>query len=271
MEIVFWVIVAFIILGGGAFGFLLVEDFHPIYFILCLIAAAALVFMHLQGDLILLSQQILSVPAESVQSAISHGKGGFVFDFFTVPENLFWLVFVVGSLLTTIFWFSAGPNVSFTALVLTVISLLLINHGPEAVLAWLRAKIYWVPVCFVGYFSASVPVGILKWYLYNMDHNEEFEDECKVLLNHFGRSKIQWNEDQRREWENQLLKKELYASEHKGMITGWLAYWPLHLVDTLIREILFKIIKRIYIWILPILDKISARAASKIKIPETTE
>lgn len=259
----FWAVIIAIVVGAW-FISIKMGAFSPI---LCgLITVCFLVYIqYLPGDSVSLStaggQVVWSVPQEGV-SMVSNSA----FAFLAVSGFWFWVILALAMVSGFICWMNDKENIAFSILVFAGLALAAIEMGLGGFVSFLWENIWRVAGYVIGYILVSPFAAMLKWHLFGIDHAEYYVDQVNNFLRTHGRDSEKWSDTAKDHREKHYKEyKEPHAEDYKKKFIGWMMYWPLYMADTLIREFLWRVFRRLYQLVLPLLNRISRHNAVRVK------
>lgn len=158
----------------------------------------------------------------------------------------FWILFIIVALMVTIF--SEDSPIKATLLAGGFI-LLMAWVGNISPLAMITQHGFWSALAIFGYFVIGVVWSLVKWKFYVMSqrrkidllkiqHREAMELNRKLYQD---RKNYDFAEEALSVWlelcrKNSISDRAPKVSEHKAQIIGWMSYWPVSLVWTMIND-----------------------------------
>ncbi|MBI2056306.1 MAG: hypothetical protein HYT37_02910 [Candidatus Sungbacteria bacterium] len=249
-DVLFWIIV--IAIGVGSFSWSSAAYSAGPFF--CgLIVAGFLIYIHYSGD----SASVTTI-AERATQAIPQGGVNMVsegtFDFLAATGFWFWAVVVVALVSGFIFWMNDKENVAFSVLVFAGLILASMEMGVHGLGEFLWDNVWTIVKCALVFVFIGAPLtALLKWHLFGIDDGEAHLDEVGMMKDKYRHDE----ETLKRQLERLHHYKKPEARNNKIKIIGWMMYWPFYLVDTVLREFLWKMFKRMYLLLLPLFDRIA--------------
>lgn len=180
---------------------------------------------------------------------------------FLLFSPVWWLVIVGASVLIMLASEKQSPGWATTAFLVAVGVLVLFSDTPLVALTLSNPK---YAVAFVlCYLTIGTGWGIAHWYWYCLERLDAYNDTKRKWLESRGVSEM--NADLKSKWaefvktENRYKKFKPEAWQCKGMIMGWMAFWPWDMTWFFIDDFVRGIFVRIYNAIAQTLDSIAAR------------
>lgn len=123
------------------------------------------------------------------------------------------------------------------------------------VITFLKTNAPTIGKLLVVYLVTGIAWGIAKWFFFVRDKKEKYLELLK-------------------EKQDVSIRFSLgcsippQAGEHKAQITGWIGYWPLSLIWTLLDDFLTKFFQQVYATLAGVFQKISDNQFKGINIPK---
>lgn len=249
-DILFWLVVA--ALGIGAFTNFILHDGEPGTGFFMGIMAGVLLFVFFSGATVV--EGGAQVPAFAA--------------FWTFTAFWFWALLVIGAILVVAFFLNEYEGFAFSSFAAMLFLLFCLTYGPMDVVQYVADNKAFLGFMLFLYFTTAPIVMFLRWTIFNWDELERYEDNQNNFLQMHGRVRERWTEHIRAEWEYTSRPYEgPKARQHKRRLINYMIYWPLHLVDLVLRDFLWRVFKRVYQLCIPLLDGISARVARSAETP----
>lgn len=189
--------------------------------------------------------------------------------FLTFTTFLFWAVLVVGIILVVAFFLNEHEGYAFSSFAAMLFLLLCLTYGLTNVVQYIVNNKAFLGFMLFLYFTTAPIVMFLRWTIFNWDELERYEDNLNNFLQSCGNIREQWQEHVRTEWERLSRPHEgPKARQHKRRLINYMIYWPLHLVDLILHDFLWRAFKRIYQLCIRPLDAISAQIERNARTPQ---
>lgn len=187
--------------------------------------------------------------------------------FWTFTAFWFWALLIVGAILVVLFFLNELEGYAFSSFAAMLFLLFCLAYGLQDVVWYIANNKAFLSFMLFLYFTTAPIVMLLRWIFFNWDELERHEDNQIDFLRINGSVRERWNEHVRAEWERLSVYHEPKPQQHKRRLIRYMMYWPLHLVDLILHDFLWRVFKRIYQICTPLLDGISARVARSAQTP----
>lgn len=257
----FWILIATVVASGF---YISISNNHSGPFILGLVIAGFAISIHY-----LSSSPPLAVDAGQVlanQQEIQKGVDMTnAFAFLAVSGFWFWAIVAVALVSGFICWINDKENVAFSVLVFAGLVLATMTLGIQGFADFLWDHVWTVALyaCLFVFVGAPL-VALLRWHLLGIDKGEDHLEEVRRFLQNYGPLE-RMDARNKETYEKRLRYEEPNYLDYKAEILGWMMYWPLYLADTLIREFLWKVFKRIYQLLAPVFQRIAKYNAKRVQ------
>lgn len=197
-------------------------------------------------------------------------------EFFVVGSILFWaLTFTLFVVLTA---FVASEN-NFFATVSVIAYILAINlFGDAHTLMWVKDNAGPLLIGAIVYLIVGIGWSIWKWWFFNMDIAEKLLQVKRDILGPLAMKDTEIPADKIAKFysERDILQINgrpvefpVRALRYKSRIIGWMSYWPLSLLCTLLDDFFRKLYHRIYSFLQKQYQAITERVFGKFNHTDT--
>lgn len=162
--------------------------------------------------------------------------------------GIVWTLGVVFVLCTTV-EFEQG-TIALCLLVIALVMMYLAGYSDVVTWAWRRPDL--AVVFAVLYVAAGVPWAVVKWRFYVMkragDAREAYDRQYSRRRNNMNVPSAAVDVDSAPTYRDWLLTREnpLHPTLHRDRIVRWMAWWPLSVLSTLLRDVVIGGWRRLY-------------------------